>query len=115
MAERVSKMMRRARRDRSWDGIAGDREGEFPHVKLHYVSMNEPPYLGVYVKGELADALHRFACIGPNERLIDRSIQASGKITIRKDFPKGEDQTPIYYLDLREWKKFKILPDPKGK
>jgi len=95
--------------------IGGEREGEFPHVKLHYVGMQEPPYLGVYVKGELADVLHRSACVSPDDKLVGRSIKASGRIKIHKDFPKGEDQTPAYFLDLRDWKKFQILPESTGK
>ena len=94
--------------------IAGEREGAFPHVKLHYDGMKKPPYLGVYAKGELADALHRFACVAPDDRFVGRSIKASGKIKIYKDFPKGEDQTPVYVLDLRDWNKFQILPEAKG-
>ena len=95
--------------------IGGDRDGEYPHLKLHYVGMKEPPYLAVYAKGELADALHRFACIGSDGRLVGRSIKATGSIKVHKNFPKGEDQTPIYYLDLREWKKFQILPESNEK
>ncbi|QDS93563.1 hypothetical protein FF011L_23330 [Roseimaritima multifibrata] len=94
--------------------IAGEREGAFPHVKLHYDGMKKPPYLGVYAKGELADALHRFACVAPDDRFVGRSIKASGKIKIYKDFPKGEDKTPVYLLDLRDWKKFQILPEAEG-
>ncbi len=94
--------------------IGGEHEGEFPHVKLHYVGMKKPPYLGVYAKAELADALHRFACVSPDDKFVSRSIKASGKIKIYKDFPKGEDQTPVYQLDLRDWKTFQILPEPKG-
>ncbi|MFN0052337.1 MAG: SecDF P1 head subdomain-containing protein [Planctomycetales bacterium] len=93
--------------------IGGEREGAFPHVKLHYDGMKKPPHLGVYVKGELADVLHRSACVSPDDKLVGRSIKATGKITMHKDFPKGEDQTPIYHLDLRDWKKFQILPEPK--
>lgn len=92
--------------------IGGEREGEFPHIKLHYDGMKKPPYLGVYVKGELADALHRFAYVSPDDKFVGRSITASGIIKIHKDFPKGEDPTPVYILDLRDWKQFQILPEP---
>ena len=95
--------------------IGGAREGKYPHVKLHYVGMKKPPFLGVYVKGELADLLHRFAYVSPDDRFVGRSIKASGKIKVYKDFPRGEDQTPIFMLDLREWKKFQILPEPRRK
>ena len=95
--------------------IGGEREGKYPHIKLHYAGMKKPPYLGVYARGELADVLHRFAYVSPDDRFVGRSIKASGKIKIYKDFPKGEDQTPAYFLDLREWKKFQILPEPRRK
>ena len=93
--------------------IAGEREGDYPHALLHYDGFRRPPYLAVYVKGELADALHRFACVAPDDRFVGRSIKASGKVMVYKDFSKGEDQRPIYHLELREWKKFQILPEPK--
>ena len=73
--------------------------------------MKKPPYLGVYAKGELADALHRFACVAPDDTFVGKSFKASGKITINKKFPKGVDQTPVYLLDLRDWRKFQILPE----
>ena len=95
--------------------IGGDREGVFPHVKMHYEGMKKPPYLSVYVKGELADFLHRSACVSPDDKLVGRSIKASGMFKLHKDFPNGEDQTPIYYLDLRDWKKFQILREPNPK
>ncbi len=94
--------------------IAGEREGTFPHVLLHYDGMKKAPYLSVYAKGELADVLHRFACVAPDDRFVGRSIKASGRIKIYTEFPDGEDQTPIYQLDLRDWNKFQILPEPKG-
>ena len=95
--------------------IGGAHEGEFPHAILHYPEMKEAPHLVVYAKGELADALHRFSCIGPKGGLIGRSIKVSGKIKIYTDFPEGEDQTPIYNLNLRDWKAFQILPEPEEK
>ncbi len=95
--------------------IGGEHEGEYPHVLLHYSEKKRTPNLSVYAKGDLADALHRFACIGPKGFLIGRSITASGVITVYKDFPKGEDQTPMYKLDLRDWKTFQILPESDGK
>ena len=95
--------------------IGGVQEGEFHHAILHYAEMKEAPHLVVYAKGDLADALHRFDCIGPNGCLIGRSIKVSGKIKIHKDFPEGTDQTPIYNLDLRDWKAFQILPEPDRK
>ncbi|QDV22893.1 hypothetical protein [Aureliella helgolandensis] len=95
--------------------IGGAHEGEFPNAILHYAEMKEAPHLVVYAKGELADALHRFACIGPKGRLIGRSIKVSGKIKTYTDFPEGEDQTPIYNLNLRDWKAFQILPEPEEK
>lgn len=49
--------------------IEREREGAFPHVKLHYDGMKKPPYLGVYVTGELADVLHRPACVPPDDKL----------------------------------------------
>lgn len=95
--------------------IGGEHEGQYPHVILHYQGMREPPFLSVKVKGDLADALHRFACIGPHERLIGRSIEATGKLNVHTNFPKGEDQPPIYELELREWNKFQIIAAPRGK
>ena len=95
--------------------IGGAHEGEFPHAILHYAEMEEAPHLVVYAKGELGDALHRFACIGPKGCLIGRSIKVSGKIKIYTDFPEREDQTPIYNLNLRDWKAFQILPEPQVK
>ncbi|XZE52544.1 hypothetical protein SH139x_004245 [Planctomycetaceae bacterium SH139] len=95
--------------------IGGEHDGEFPHAILHYAEMRKAPHLVVYAKGELADALHRFSCIGPTGCLIGRSIKVSGQIKTHTDFPKGEDQTPIYNLNLRNWKAFQILPEPKVK
>jgi hypothetical protein len=95
--------------------IAGAHEGEYPHAILHHAKMKEAPNLVVYAKGDLADALHRFSCIGPKGCLVGRSIKVSGHITVHKDFPAGEDQTPIYDLDLRDWKAFQILPEPERK
>ena len=95
--------------------IAGDRERKYPHVKLHHSEMKKPPYLAVYAKGELADALHRFACVAPDDRFVGRSVKATGKLTIYKDFPKGTDPTPVYLLELREWDLFQILPEENGK
>lgn len=93
--------------------IGGEREGKFPHVMLHHAGMKMPPYLGVYAKGKLADALHRFACVSPDDKLVGRSVKATGRLTIHKDFPEGTDPTPVYLLDLRDWDKFQILPEPK--
>ena len=95
--------------------MGGEKKCVFQFVKFNYFEMKEPPYLGVYVKGELADVLHRSACVSPDDKLVGRSIKASGRIKIHKDFPKGEDQTPAYFLDLRDWKKFQILPESTGK
>lgn len=89
--------------------IGGEREGEYPHVKLHYAGMKAAPYLAIYAKGDLADALHRFALVSPNDKFVGRSIRTSGKIKVLK----GADQIPVYILDLHEWKKFQILPESK--
>ena len=95
--------------------IGGLHEGEFNHAILHYAEMKEAPHLVVYAKGDLADALHRFDCIGPKGGLIGRSVKLSGTIKIWKDFPEGVDQTPIYNLVVRDWKAFQILPQPERK
>ena len=93
--------------------IGGEQEGQFPHALLHYDGFRKPPFLAVVARGELADALHRFGCVAPDDRFVGRSIRASGKIKVYKDFPKGEEQRPIFELELRDWKKFQILPEPK--
>jgi len=90
----------------------GDRDGEYPHVLLHFDGM-EAGHFYVRAKGDVADALHRFACIGPKERLIGRSIKASGKIQV--DFPLDGNKPPIYNLNLTDWKSFQILPETEGK
>jgi len=90
--------------------IAGDREGEFPHVLLWHEDMKNPPYLGVYAKGDLADALHRLSCVTPDDHLVGRSVKATGTIEI---FNKG-DQVPAYFLNLRDWKKFQVLREPEA-
>lgn len=93
--------------------FGGDREGEYSTIILHYAEMKEAPHLVVYAIGDLADALHHFACIGPKGCLICRSIKVSGKIKIYK--AKRKDETPIYNLDVRDWKAFQILPEPFAK
>lgn len=93
--------------------IGGDREGKYPHVKLHYPEMKMPPFMAVYAKGDLADLLHRFAFVSPDDKFVGRTIKATGKLKVIKDFPKEVDQTPVYMLDLRDWKKFQILPVKK--
>lgn len=89
--------------------IAGDREGQFPHVKFHHEFMGKAPYLAVYAKGDVADALHRFACVAPDTNFEGRTIKASGKIRMET----GADKISTYVLELRDWKKFQILPESK--
>lgn len=91
--------------------IAGHREGEYPHVRLWHDGMKKPPHLDVIAKGELADALHRFELVAPDGRLVGQTIKASGKIQIYNK----DAQDPGYFLNLTEWEKFQILPEPSGK
>lgn len=91
--------------------IGGAREGESPHVLLHYPEMKRAPHLAVFAKGDLADALHRFACVGSQGRLIGRSIQVTGVITVHRDSPPGEHSTPGYELVARDWRSFRIPPE----
>jgi len=89
--------------------IAGDREGQYPHVLLHQVDRLALPSLQIVAKKDLADALYRFGCVSPDDRFVGRTIRATGKLKVYKDFPKGEDQRPVYEWELREWNRFEIL------
>ncbi len=91
----------------------GERKGEVPHVLLQYDGMKKSPNLSVYVMGELLDLFHRFAMVSPGGMLVGRSIRASGKITVFDTFAPPSDEKPQYILELRDWKKFQILPKPK--
>lgn len=89
--------------------IGGQRDGEYPHVLLHQVDRFAVPSLQVMAKGDVADALHRYGCVAPDDRFVGRTIRATGKLKVYKDFPKGEDQRPVYVWELREWNRFEIV------
>ena len=93
--------------------IAGERDGTFPHVMLHYEGMQQAPSLGVYAESDLADALHRFALVAPDDRFLGRTIKATGRISTHysPNEPNRQDRGPFYQLHLRDWSRFRILPD----
>jgi hypothetical protein len=68
------------------------------------------PQLNVLVMGDLANIMYRFG-FGTN-RAKGVVIRATGKITVFPA-PNGEpDKQPTYQLNISDWKKFRIIPDP---
>ncbi len=73
--------------------------------------MGDASRFGVLVSGELADLMDRFGLRGPMEPAKGLTIHASGKITVFPPQANATDRRPSYQLNIREWKKFRIVPN----
>ena len=69
--------------------------------------------MGVLVSGDLADVMNRFGLDDTSKTVKGVVMEATGKITV---FPAAKDSPekgPSYQLNIRDWKRFRIIPDPK--
>lgn len=87
--------------------IGGEREGEFPTLKLHHVRKAPNDFVIIYAKGDLADILHRMD-LSTKDRLKGRSITATGKVRAYEGIDESGAKEPVYLLELRDWKKFQV-------
>lgn len=87
--------------------------GQVPSFGITPALAEGSPRFGVLVSGDLADVMYRFDMVGPSERAKGKVMEATGKITV---FPAPKDNPekgPSFQLNIRDWKGFKIVPDPK--
>jgi len=89
--------------------------GSVPSFGLRPVLKEESTRFSVLVSGELADVMNRFN-MGPGSggTANGEKIEASGVITVFKPAKDAADQRVSYQLNIREWKKFCLLPRPKA-
>ena len=67
----------------------------------------------VLVSGELADLMNRFGLGADVNRAKGIVIQATGKITVFPAPKEATDNRPSYQLNISDWRKFRVVPDPK--
>jgi len=88
--------------------------GQFPTFGIQPVQERGAPRFSVTVSGDLADLMNRFGMLGPNQKdAKGRVLQATGKITVFPAPKNSPNQGPSYQLNLRDWKRFRIVPPPK--
>ena len=90
----------------------GAEKGEVPQVMLQVAGTEKSPKMSVSAVGELHESLHRMGLSLPEGKLVGSSIKASGVITVFDTFAPPSDEEPQYYLELQDWRKFQVLPDP---
>jgi hypothetical protein len=87
--------------------------GQFPSFGIRPVLKDGAPRFSVLVSGDLADLMNRFGMLSPDpDAAKGRVIQATGKITVFPAPKNSPNRGPSYQLNIREWKKFKIVPSP---
>lgn len=87
-------------------------KGQVPSFGIRPVLAESDPRLNVLVSSDLADAMERFGIGATSTNAKGLVIQATGKIT-RFPAPSDKpDQRPTYQFHIRDWKQFRIVPDP---
>jgi hypothetical protein len=87
--------------------------GQTPSFGITPVLAEGSPRFGVLVSGDLADVMNRFNLAAPSNVAMGLVIEATGQITV---FPAPDGNPaagPSFQLTIRDWKKFRIIPDPK--
>ncbi|MEZ6057634.1 MAG: hypothetical protein R3C01_13115 [Planctomycetaceae bacterium] len=87
--------------------------GQVPSFGIRPKLDDDENRFSVLVSGDLADLMYRFGLGADVNRAKGVVIQATGKITVFPALKDATDQRPSYQLNIRDWQKFRIVPDPK--
>jgi hypothetical protein len=90
--------------------VAGARDGEFPTLLIHHLKTIPSDRVVIYVKGDLADVLHRVDRVG-KDSLKGRRITATGTVVAREVLDDAGIKKPLFELELCDWRKFQVIRD----
>ena len=87
--------------------------GQTPSFGITPVLAEGSPRFGVLVSGDLADVMNRFNLAAPTLSAKGLVIEATGRMSVHPAPPDHPAAGPSYQLNIRDWKKFRIIPAPK--
>lgn len=86
--------------------------GSVPSFGITPVQQNPAYRFSVLVSGDLADVMYRFGATNPgSDSVKGRIIQATGRIKL---FPEAPGRKASYQFNIRDWKKFNLLPSKQS-
>lgn len=87
-------------------------KGAFPSFGITPALKEGTPRFSVLVSGDLANLMDRFGMMTPTDAAKGRVIQATGMITVFPAPKNAPAQGPSYRFNIRDWKRFRIVPTP---